>query len=152
VIRVDPDTGTQTVLSTGGAFSNPFAIALEADGDILVLDNLAANFDGAVIRVDAETGDQTVVSTGGFFNDPGGIAVAADGDILVADYNAFGFGGPLGSKPGGVIRIDPDTGEQTVLSSEDPSTTPPGSWSVRSRRTHRRWPPVSPTAPTRTCR
>ncbi len=38
-----------------------------------------------------------------------GIAVEADGNILVADSEAFGG-------KGGVIRVDPETGEQSKVS------------------------------------
>jgi hypothetical protein len=38
VIRVDPASGAQTAVSTDGSFVDPFGIALEADGNILVAD------------------------------------------------------------------------------------------------------------------
>src|SRR5215211_121338 len=78
VIRVDPATGAQTTVSTGGSFVDPFGVALEADGDILVADADAFGGLGGVIRVDPATGAQTTVSTGGSFVDPAGIAVEAD--------------------------------------------------------------------------
>jgi hypothetical protein len=111
VIQVDPATGAQTPVASGGSFANPARVALEADGDILVADADAFAFGtGGVIRVDPATGAQTTVSSGGSFADPVAVALEADGDILVADPNAFGG-------PGGVIRVDPATGAQTTVSS-----------------------------------
>jgi hypothetical protein len=76
VIRVDPATGAQTTVSSGGSFDAPSGIALEADGDILVADVQAfADFLGGVIRVDPATGAQTTVSSGGSFLNPFGVAV-----------------------------------------------------------------------------
>src|SRR5262249_2388462 len=67
VIRVDPVTGAQTVVSSGGFFVNPVGIALEADGNILVGDPDALGGGGAIIRVNPATGAQTVISSGGAF-------------------------------------------------------------------------------------
>jgi len=103
VIRVDPVSGSQTTVSTGGDFDDPRGIAVEADGDILVAD-LA---DG-VIRVDPVTGAQTTVSSGGSFVTPYGVTLEADGDILVADLSAF-------NGVGAVFRVDPFSGVQTTV-------------------------------------
>lgn len=110
VIRVDPASGAQTAISSGGLFVNPFGIALATNGDILVVDVAAFGGSGGVIRVNPSTGVQTAVSSGGSFLDPLGIAVAANDDIFVVEANAFG-----GS--GGVIRVNPTTGAQTTVSS-----------------------------------
>ena len=83
MIRVDPATGAQTTVSSGGSFVNPLGIAVEADGDILVADADAFGGHGGAIRVDPATGAQTTVSAGGSFVSPVGIAVvppAADSD------------------------------------------------------------------------
>ena len=108
VIRVDPATGAQATVSSGGLFAQNVGLALEADGDIVVAD-MSASF-GAVIRIDPATGAQATVSSGGSFEDPVGVAVEADGDILVSDSTAFG-------DAGGVIRVDPVTGAQATVSS-----------------------------------
>ncbi len=128
VISVNPTTGARTTVSEntapagGPSFTVPWAIALEADGDILVADQQAFGGSGGVIRVDPTTGARTTVSEntapagGPSFVAPTGIAVEADGDILVADLQAFG-----GS--GGVIRVDPTTGARTTVSA---NTAPAG--------------------------
>jgi sugar lactone lactonase YvrE len=114
VIRVNPSTGVQTTVSSGGSFVDPFGIVLEANGDILVADTAVfASGTGAVIRVNPSTGMQTVVSSGGLFVDPTGIAVEASGDIIVADATAFSNLPSLDT--GGIFRIDPSMGTQTIL-------------------------------------
>jgi sugar lactone lactonase YvrE len=122
VISVNPTTGQQTVVSdntinTGtDHFENPIAIALEADGDILIADNPVGIAD-PVIRVDPATGQQTLVSsndvnTGAdLFSQLSGIAVESDGQILLSDLDS------LSPHPGAIIRVDPTTGQQSVVSS-----------------------------------
>jgi sugar lactone lactonase YvrE len=46
LFRVDPTTGTQTVLSTGQHFVDPAGVAVEANGDILVIDRNVPITDG----------------------------------------------------------------------------------------------------------
>ena len=112
VIQVDPATGAQSTLSSGGNFVSPQGIAIDdVTGEIFVADAAAAPGGlGAVIRVDPNTGAQTVLSSGGNFLDPFGIEIEADGSLVVADQNAAGG-------PGAVIRVDRVTGAQTVVSS-----------------------------------
>jgi DNA-binding beta-propeller fold protein YncE len=62
VIRVDPLTGLQSLVSSGGEFFDPAGIAVAPDGQIYVVDNRAPDNDGAVIRVDPRTGAQTLVT------------------------------------------------------------------------------------------
>jgi sugar lactone lactonase YvrE len=124
VIRVDPVTGVRTTVSANGSppgepgFVEPMAIALEADGDILVADRDAFP-GGAVIRVDPVTGARTTLSANASppgepgFVAPAGLAVEANGDILVVDTYAAGGGGNPG---GAVLRVDPVTGARTTVS------------------------------------
>ncbi len=96
------------------AFGKAAAVSLNP-GDILVADSSDFGGSAGVIRVDPETGAQTVVSSGGVFVNPAGIAIAANGDLLAADENTFGGPCPVGC--GGIVRVDPTTGAQTVVSS-----------------------------------
>jgi sugar lactone lactonase YvrE len=116
VIRVDPATGAQTPVSSGDKFDNPNDLVLDAQGRILVTDNVTNAGTGNVIRVDPSTGAQSVVATGDKLVDPFGLALDSHGQILVADSGAFS---PPGY--GGVIRVDPDTGVQSVVS-QSPQT------------------------------
>jgi len=103
VIRVNPATGAQTVVSSEGHFRSPAGVAIAANGDLLVVDPDA----GAVIRVNPAIPNQppgqnqTVVSNGNFFARPIGIAITTGGDLLVVDMNC------CDGSNGGVIRVDP---------------------------------------------
>jgi len=105
IIRVDPVTGAQTVISEGGSLSSLNAIAIDAAGNYWV-----ANGFGSIIRVDSTTGAQSVVSSGGSLVTPLGIAIDAAGRIVTDSA----------PNPPGVSRIigvDPVTGVQTIVSS-----------------------------------
>jgi hypothetical protein len=129
VISVDPTTGEQTLLSdntinTGAdLFEEPEDVALEADGSILVADNATGTAD-RVIRVNPATGQQTLVSdntvnTGtDLFTNLAGITVEPSGQILVTVLDADA---PHGSG-GAVIRVNPATGQQSVVSSNSVNT------------------------------
>jgi hypothetical protein len=119
VIRIDPDTGDRTTVSQSGtatvgagpAFSNPWGIAVEPDGNLVVLDG---GID-AVFRVDPDTGDRTIISQAGTAGDgvgfifPLGIAVKPDGSVVVTDS-----GGAVGTDK--VIQVDPVTGDRINIS------------------------------------
>lgn len=100
VIRVELQTGAETVVSQGGHFVSPSGIARSADGHLLVVDHGA----DMVIHVDPGTGHQQVLSSGGHLQAPVDIAAEVDGKTLVVDM--------VGDK---LIRVDPKTGAQTVL-------------------------------------
>jgi sugar lactone lactonase YvrE len=110
VIRVDPVTGAQTTVSSGGLFSDPIGIAVEADGNILVADRFAGLgtppfFFGGLIRVDPATGAQTTLSslgTGDDLTNPTAVAVEADGNIIAATGSTL-------------HRVDPVTGAASFL-------------------------------------
>ncbi|WP_119730195.1 hypothetical protein [Thermomonospora amylolytica] len=102
VIRVDPRTGAQTKISFGGLIEKPFAVAIEADGTILLPDH------DKICRVDPTTGAQTVLGPFDMLQGPHGLAVEPDGRILVTHS-----GPSIGE--GGILRIDPKTGEQEVV-------------------------------------
>ena len=114
VTRVNPLTGVQTLVSSGGIFDDPLGIALEANGDILVADaSCCSGGNGGIIRVNPVTGAQAIVAQGGNFSCLQDVAVAPDGDIFVVD--AAGSCG-AGGGAGGVIRVNPTSGAQTLLS------------------------------------
>jgi hypothetical protein len=127
VFRVNPATGARTVVSAnfftaGPDFSEPDRLALEDDGDVLVVDEAAFGGAGGVIRVDPGTGVRTSVSENAApagaptFLDPIAIVVESGGDAVIADSNAFGG-------TGGLIRVDPGTGARTAVSE---NTAPAG--------------------------
>jgi streptogramin lyase len=97
------------------------------DGSLIVTDTSA----DAVVRVDPVTGDRTVLSgciaknfntfqcfssgigTGSPFRSPIGIAVEPDGTLVMADEGN-------GIDKAAIVRVDPVTGDRTVLSGCDP--------------------------------
>lgn len=98
------------------AFAPAAASAQLQAGDIVVADPNAFGGDGGLIDIHPGTGAQTAISNNAIssqqlFRDPTGVAFDPNnGTLIVADPNAFG-----GS--GGLIRVDPATGQQTPLSS-----------------------------------
>ncbi len=114
IIRVDPVTGEQTIISQGGFFKDPENLVMDSDGNILVADGDAAGGAGAIIKVDPVTGDQTIlssnaISTLNLFDDgPEDLVIDFDGDIIVLDDG-----------DGAVIRVNPLNGEQELISDND---------------------------------
>lgn len=105
ILRIDPVSGVQDVVSWGGSLVDPNDLALEASGTIVAVDPGAR----AVIRVNPTDGAQTVLSSGGLFVTPVGISLDGGGAILVTDFGGSGWNG-------GVIRVDPVTGAQSWIS------------------------------------
>jgi sugar lactone lactonase YvrE len=108
IVRIDPETGAQSLFSVGQSFVRPRSLAVAPSGEVFVSDIDAFGGGGGIIRVDPQTGGQAVVATGGSFVEPLGVAITPDGDLLVADADAFGGGG-------GILRVNPRTGAQTVV-------------------------------------
>ncbi len=110
LLRIDPATGNQTVVSSPspfqGLFQYPLAVTVAENNDIYVADAL-----GPIFRVDPGTGRQTLIASGGLLQRPQGLAVKGHflyvTDVATPDMN-FGVGR--------IIRIDINTGEQTELS------------------------------------
>jgi MYXO-CTERM domain-containing protein len=107
VIRVDRSTGVQTVISSGGLFSDPRGLVLEPGGaSVLVSDqDTAVGGTGRLIRVDLATGAQTLVASAGSLTQVQRVALDALGRALVA--NAFAL--PR------VVVVELATGAQSLL-------------------------------------
>lgn len=115
VIRLVPHTGTLTLVSgmgrgSGPDFAQSEALALEAGRTVIVGDS-ALN---ALFRVDPVTGNRTILSdthhgSGPPLSLPGYttsyVAVVADGTLAVANFF-----------PLAVLRVDPVTGDRTLIS------------------------------------
>src|SRR5206468_12579839 len=88
MFQVDPRTGSQTLITSGGMLGRPVAVAIEASGSILVVDGDRFGPHGPqIIRVDPVTGGQSIVSAGGILLDPHDIAIDPDGNLLIADFS-----------------------------------------------------------------
>jgi streptogramin lyase len=113
VIRIDPSTREQSVLSSGD--SKPAGIAVAPNGDILVTDFVGYPYNhGRVVRVDPATGAQTIITSGENLGPTRGIAVAPNGDILVTGDAPWG---DPSNPPDRLVRVNPHTGVQTIVSS-----------------------------------
>lgn len=108
VLIVDPTTGAQSVLTSGGFLSTPEAVEVNSQGEIFVVEGDRFGVGSKIVQVQAGDGTQSVLSSGGSLFDPNDIAIESDGTLVIADFT-----GPLGS--GGIIRVDPSTGAQTVI-------------------------------------
>jgi DNA-binding beta-propeller fold protein YncE len=123
VIRVNPLTGVQSLVSSGGEFFDPAGIAVAPDGQIYVVDNRAPDNDGAVIRVDPRSGAQTLVTERSSapgrreLDLPFGIAIESDGKLVVSNRESPASLPLLCSILGKVVRVDPVTGDQARVSS-----------------------------------
>jgi hypothetical protein len=147
LIRVNPVTGFQSVLSTGDQFRDPWAIAIDPNtGAIYVADSgydndrPTVNEAGRIIKVDPATGAQQLIasgspctvfpanaaclnttSPGSYLSHPYGIAfdnTSSPGSLVVADMSSF-------DGKGAIIRLQPTPGgTQTLLwgpASADPA-------------------------------
>ncbi|MFH0340715.1 MAG: hypothetical protein ACHBNF_01020, partial [Chromatiales bacterium] len=129
--RVNPTSGYRTIVSDFGNSaqdalgSDPSGVALDASGDILVVDISAGmNFRGALYRVNPTSGNRTIVSDfgnsaqGALGSQPSGVALDASGNILVMDDE-------LGTGRGALFRVNPTSGNRTVVSDFDNSAQGP---------------------------
>ena len=109
VIEVDPVTGAQTKITSGGNFYARTATGIASVApDQLVVSAFSFRFGTVVFGVNPDTQAQGLISENGKLALPTGLAAAGSGDILVADFRAFGSGG--------VLRIDSVTGAQEIVS------------------------------------
>ena len=114
IFRVDPVTGVQTTLSKGGNFQQPCSVALDANGRIYVLDPIGSPLGEAIIRINPLLGGlQTIITSGGYLAWGGDMVFDASGQILVANPGGVD---DQGNPNGSVVRVDPATGAQTIVS------------------------------------
>ena len=148
LIRIDPLTGDQSVLSQGGQFKDPWAIAIDRDtGSIYVADSgydndrPTINAAGKIIKVDPVSGAQEIIasgspcnffpanaacqnttSAGSYLAHPYGIAIdytTSPSTLVVADMSAF-------NGQGAIVRIQPVlNGKQTLLWGPATAVPPP---------------------------
>ena len=143
IIKVDPNSGQETVLSSGGLLQLPFAPLIDSTGQIVVSDS------GRLIRINPKTGIQTLIATNrrGSLGYPFGMALSQSGAILVANLHAIIQVNPVNGQirtvstggnfvypldvavaangqllvlniafPSQIVRVNPQTGAQHVVS------------------------------------
>ncbi|MGH8479882.1 MAG: hypothetical protein ACREXK_09960 [Gammaproteobacteria bacterium] len=123
LFRVDAATGNRTLISNfGNALQgvlgvDPFALAYEAGGTVLVIDfNAGTDFRGALFRVDPASGFRGLVSDfananqGPLGRTPFGLTLEAAGTVPVIDDSA-GTGGR-----GALFRVNRLNGPRTLVS------------------------------------
>jgi PKD domain len=123
VIRVDPVSGRQSVVTQGEHLVDPAGLALAPDGLIYVVENVGTSGSPGVVSVNPATGAQTVVTQGGQLCYPFGIALSRDRSVLVTNYGDFSDGTTVVNCAhdfGALIRIDPATKTQSILSRNAP--------------------------------
>jgi hypothetical protein len=109
LLRVDPAAPSRATVTSGGSLVAPAALeVLPAAAGLVVADPTAR----AVIEATL-AGSQTVASQAGRLSHPTSASREASGTYLVTDLGDAGAVPPLAPA---VIRIDPISGDQTVLS------------------------------------
>lgn len=115
IFRINLQTGAATRLVAGKALVTPIGVKVESDGKLLVADpdygfGPGATSAGAVFRIDPDVSTNRLSSLNQFYFLQG-LALAPNGDIYVSDF------GDGGGRPNRVIKVDPTTGVQTVMTS-----------------------------------
>ena len=120
VIRVDPVTGRQSILTSGNLLVDPAGLSIAPDGHLYVVENVGTMGDPGVVRVNPATGAQTLVTQGDELCYPFGIAVHPDGSVLVTEFGDFddGQGTVVNCTHdfGALVRVNPGTGAQAIVS------------------------------------
>lgn len=125
ISRIDPATGEQTVISSGGLLSHPYELVLGPNNEIFVLENDLEDGAKGIIEIDPVTGDQTVIRNIET-SIVHGLALDPNGDFYVTDsylnrlfridesnnMTLIAEGGNL-IKPQG-LALDPVTGDILV--------------------------------------
>ena len=112
IIKIDPDSGTQTIISENGRFQRgPVDVVIDETGAIFTTVSDVPGSPPEIVKVDIVSGTQTTVSSGGFLKATiKGIAVENDENLLVTKgYIQFDVIPKL-------LRINKITGEQEVVS------------------------------------
>jgi hypothetical protein len=116
IIRVNPRDGQQTVVADAGLLG--FLLGITVQGDDIYVTGVQGhdqNFGiGQVVHVDANTGMQTLVSRGEGLVRPVGITMDESGQLIVADPYTINLES-ADLFDGAIIRINPATGEQSLI-------------------------------------
>jgi streptogramin lyase len=108
IIKVEATTSQQVVLSSGGLLIQPFDVALDQSGRIIVSD-----MSGRLIRIVPGTGEQVLLADNSVapLGIPCGIALDSNDAVLVANTQA-------------ILRVSPATGQVQVVAGGGKLGTP----------------------------
>jgi DNA-binding beta-propeller fold protein YncE len=123
IVRVDPVTGQQSIVSSGNLLVDPAGLTVAPDGGIYVVENVGATGQPGVVSVNPATGAQTLVTQGGQLCYPFGIAIHPSGHVLVTDYGDFSDGSTVINCThdfGSLVKVNLATKAQAVLSRNAP--------------------------------
>lgn len=86
VLRVDPVTGAQELVTFSSLLPSPRALRVAADGTYFVVDRLNSR----LVRIFPATGTQALIGErlSGLINGPIGVAIGDDGRIFVSNFTA----------------------------------------------------------------
>lgn len=115
VYRVNPLTGAQTLITSGGLLNVPGGLGIASDGRIIVSNQTAGPGGTWIVSIDPTTGGQTAISSDGLFILASELAIAPNGQIYVADRIS-----------GMIIKVDPLTGAQTIIAAGGYLVNPTG--------------------------
>jgi sugar lactone lactonase YvrE len=120
VLRIDAESAEVTTVAEGGLLAESFGAStgVAFDGaDVLATAYVTAAStppaSGRIVRIDAAGEQHLVAAVGGVALD---VAVEADGAVLVLFENGFVLDGEFHA--GGMIRIDPATGTQSIVTAD----------------------------------
>ena len=110
IYRVDPITGSYSIVSLGGELDELIGIAIDPRGQIFVTSWDWVGDEYKIVKVNTSTGSQSVVykSTRHYLR---GVDFDAKGDLIIAAVTSGYLSGLL-------LRVDPETGAEEVISSE----------------------------------
>ena len=108
LLVVNPVSGAQSVLTSGGLLTRPEAVAANSAGEIFVVNRDRFGAGSKIVKVSPLTGAQSLLSSNALLLDPNDVAIEASGRLLVAD-----FSGPFGL--GGIFRINQVTGALSTV-------------------------------------
>ena len=106
IARIDPTTGTPTVVTSGGLGSID-GLAVDRQGRLFIADSSGDR----IIRVDLATGTRETLSSRGHLYYPRSVAIESDGSVLTTSYTSGSTNGPRQ-----IVRIRSGTNAQEIVS------------------------------------
>jgi hypothetical protein len=120
LVKINPATGQQSLVTSGGGFTVPTGMVPAPGNNVYVTDEPGGYQSpeaGMLWEVNLDTGQQTLLSRGGLLDHPVDVALESSGHLIVANT-----GSPSNAETGSLIRINPQTGAQTWITSFGPSS------------------------------